>query len=109
MTIGKRKGVAAKGAGATPASAGLNNRTGGSLSKNDHNYLTRSYGLTSDPGAAPTMDATGGTTTTYTDPNGNWKSHKFTSSGSIVISDNAGAGVEYLVVGGGGGSGASGS
>ena len=108
MTIGKRKGVAAKGAGASPSSAGLNNRTGGSLSKNDHNYLTRAYGLSGDPGASPTFQATGGSTTTYTDPNGSWKSHKFTSSGSFVISEYQGTGVEYLVVGGGGGGGASG-
>ena len=39
MTIGKRKGVAARGAGAAPSSAGLNDLIGGSLSKNDHNYL----------------------------------------------------------------------
>ena len=66
MTIGKRKGVAAKGAGATPASAGLNNRTGGSLSKNDHNYLTRSYGLTADPGSVAPVEASGGQINDYT-------------------------------------------
>ena len=64
MTIGKRKGSAAKGAGGT----GINgvNKVGGSLSKGDHFYLQQAYGLTGDPGADPQLTATGGTTDTYT-------------------------------------------
>ena len=54
------------------------NKVGGSLSKNDHWYIQQAFGLGVDPGEAPPtpgIDATGGTTTTYTDPNGDWKSH----------------------------------
>ena len=51
------------------------------------------------------VDATGGTTATYTDPGGDWKVHKFTSSGSFVVTD-VGSGpesaeVQLLLVGGG--------
>ena len=35
-------------------------------------------------GGAAQLEATGGTTSTYTDPNGDWKSHKFITSGSFV-------------------------
>ena len=108
MTIGKRKGLAAKGAGGTGETSGVN-KVGGSLSKGDHNYLTRAFGLTGDPGADPQLNATGGTTDTYTDPNGSWKSHKFITSGSFQVTEYAGDGVEYLVVGGGGGTGAVGT
>ena len=65
-----------------------------------------------DPGISPTFTATGGTTTTYADPTGQiWKSHKFTASGSLIVTDvgGSGGGIEYLVVGGGGGGGASGT
>ena len=82
MTIGKRKGSAAKGAGGTGETSGVN-KVGGSLSKNDHWYIQQAFGLGVDPGEAPPtpgIDATGGTTTTYTDPNGDWKSHKFTAT-----------------------------
>ena len=56
------------------------------------------------------MSATGGVISDYTDPGpGNvYRAHIFTSSGSLVVSDTTsdfGAGVEYLIVGGGGGSG----
>ena len=48
MTIGKRKGSAAKGAGGV----GTNdvNKVGGSLSKNDHWYIQQAFGLLADPG-----------------------------------------------------------
>ena len=67
MALGKRRGVAAKGAGASPGSAGLNNRTGGSLSRSDHNYLTRAFGLTGDPGASSFQqtEASGGIINEY--------------------------------------------
>ena len=100
MTIGKRKGLAAKGSGGPGETSGVN-KVGGSLSKGDHFYLQQAYGIASDPGAEPQLEATGGTTATYNDPTGQgWKSHKFIASGSFVISEYAGDGVEYLVVGG---------
>ena len=51
MTIGKRKGSAAKGAGGT-GTEGIN-IVGGSLSKNDHWYLSQGFGLSQDPGGSP--------------------------------------------------------
>ena len=110
MTIGKRKGSVAKGAGGT----GTNNvnKIGGSLSKSDHYYIQQAFGLAFDPGSAPSFDASGGTTTDYTDPTGSWRSHKFIASGSFVVTEASGPGggnVEYLIVGGGGGGGASGT
>ena len=45
--------------------------------------------------------ATGGTITT----DGDYKVHKFTSSGTFEVTTVPSAGVEYLVVGGGGGGG----
>ena len=110
MTIGKRKGSAAKGVGGT----GVNNvnKVGGSLSKNDHWYLQQAFGVSVDPGAVPTFQATGGQSTAeYTDPVSKWKAHKFTATGSFVVTDNGGPGsgnIEYLVIGAGGGGGASG-
>ena len=59
---------------------------------------------------ADPFDASGGTTTEYTDPTGSWKSHKFIASGSFIVSNAGGPGggnVEYLIVGGGGGGGSS--
>ena len=54
------------------------------------------------------MAASGGTTTTYTDPTGQaWKSHTFTSSGSFVVTTAPGASAldaDFLVQGAGGGS-----
>ena len=43
MTIGKRKGYTAKGAGAQP-NADNTKKVGGSLSKNDHWYLQQAFG-----------------------------------------------------------------
>ena len=58
-------------------------------------------------GIGPTgMEATGGTTTTYTDPTGNWKSHTFTSTGTFVVTKAPGgtpADCEFWLQGGGGG------
>ena len=120
MTIGKRKGVAAKGAGAAPDQGGINNRTGGSLSRNDHNYLTRTFGLTFDPGAAAVPSgssgdplghsATGGKISDWVDPSPGkvYRSHIFTSSGFFnltQLSPSYPAACEYLVVAGGGGGG----
>tara|TARA_B100001996_G_scaffold290304_1_gene230507 strand:- start:550 stop:1728 length:1179 start_codon:yes stop_codon:yes gene_type:complete len=60
-------------------------------------------------GRLASVSATGGTTETYTDPSGNWKSHTFTSTGTFVVTDEGY--VDVLVVGGGGsgGSGVNGS
>ena len=58
---------------------------------------------------APTnspVEATGGSTATYTDPAGDWKVHKFIASGSLVVTDiGSGTGsaeIDIMVVGGGG-------
>ena len=47
MTIGKRKGIAAKGA-FNPAQPG--DKVGGSLSKGDHWYIQQAFGMGADPG-----------------------------------------------------------
>ena len=79
--------------------------------------LDDQYFLTTKEGWATTtgMDASGGSSTaTYSDPTGQqWKAHKFTATGSLVIAAAAspdvpdGNAIEYLCVGGGGGTGAS--
>ena len=58
-----------------------------------------SFGLTF--GGYSRITATGGTITTV----GNYKVHSFTSSGTFTITSGSGT-IEYLVVGGGGGAGA---
>ena len=89
MTIGKRKGAAAKGAGGAPGNI-ANSKFGGSLSKNDHWYIEQAFGMMVDPGEAPIpmpgIEATGGSIGEYTDPIGNvWKSHTFINSGDFVV------------------------
>ena len=84
---------------------------GGSFNRQSLAWLAQKGTLSGDPGAAPSFDASGGTTTDYTDPTGSWRSHKFIASGSFVVTEAAGPGsgnVEYLVIGAGGGSGSSG-
>ena len=61
MTIGKRKGVAVKGAGGAGSSPGSGNKVGGSLSKNDHFYLQQAYGMSGDPGQAVAPSGASGT------------------------------------------------
>ena len=61
-------------------------------------------------GASAPVEASGGTTGTYTDPNGDWKYHKWQNGDpapSMTFVVTAGGEVEWLVVGGGGGGGAS--
>jgi hypothetical protein len=75
---------------------------------NPNSEFADPYGNTGMLAIAPQLagiTASGGTTSPYTDPDGvSWTSHKFTSSGSFVVSAATGTGkVEYLVVGGGGG------
>ena len=113
MTIGKRKGATAKGAG---DSSGNSDRFGGSLSKNDHWYIQQAFGLGVDPGAVPVIpgpaghDASGGIVSDWVDPSPGkvYRTHVFTSAGTFVVSELSGAypaNVDYLVVGGGGGGG----
>ena len=64
----------------------------------------------SQTGAGPKegITATGGTIISYTDPDGDWKAHKFTSPGTFEITANPGdygSTVQYMVIGGGGGGG----
>ena len=70
MTIGKRKGFTAKGAGAAPGND-ANKKVGGSLSKNDHWYIQEGFGMTYDPGASGLAlhDVSGGVINEYTAPN----------------------------------------
>ena len=95
MTIGKRKGAAAQGAGGTGG-----NKFGGSLSKNDHWYIQQAFGLAENPGSD--FSATGGTqiidgANTY---------HVFVDHSSPETFVTTGTGqLEILVVGGGGGTG----
>ena len=111
MTIGKRKGATAKGAGKTTG-----DNFGGSLSKNDHWYLQQGFGMAFDPGVGgppgANIDATGGVINDFTTPPGAvYRAHKFTSSGSFDIkgisaSPTCPNNIEYLVVAVGGGGGA---
>ena len=87
MTIGKRKGATAKGAG---DSSGNSDRFGGSLSKNDHWYIQQAFGQNADPGsAAPSggMEATGGVIMDWTDPSPgkNYRTHVFGATGTFSV------------------------
>ena len=111
MTIGKRKGFTAKGAGAAPGND-ANKKVGGSLSKGDHLYLQEAFGMTFDPGLAPTgIQASGGIINDYTEPTGNiYRAHIFTGTGTFSVSSlsvdaNLPDALEYMCVGGGGGGG----
>ena len=53
-------------------------------------------------GGAGAIDASGGTTSTFSDPAGSWKAHVFTSTGSFVVNSGSGD-IEYLVIAGGAG------
>jgi len=62
------------------------------------------------PAPTPVVEASGGTTGTYSDPDGDWKYHKWQNGDpapSMTFVVTAGGEVEWLVVGGGGGGGAS--
>ena len=89
MTIGKRKGSVAKGAGGT----GNNNvnKIGGSLSKSDHYYIQQAFGLAFDPGSSENsgIDATGGTISEYVVPGPGdvYRCHVFTNSGTFVVNN----------------------
>ena len=92
MTIGKRKGAAAQGAGGTGG-----NKFGGSLSKNDHWYIQQAFGLVENPGSG--WSATGGNSTVESGGN---KYHVFTTPGTFAITGSIPS-VDIVVVGGGGG------
>lgn len=49
--------------------------------------------------------ATGGSITTYVDGNARYRSHSFTSSGSLVVSPTMPVSADYLIIAGGGGGG----
>ncbi len=110
MTIGKRKGATAKGAGKTTGE-----NFGGSLSRNDHFYLQQAFGMVFDPGTAfqESMEASGGTVNEYTSPDGSvYRSHTYTTSGTFTctsLGTNIPGGyadkVDVLLVAGGGGGG----
>ena len=59
--------------------------------------------VSSAPPPSSVVEATGGTTATYTDPTGSYKSHTFTGPGPFNVT--VAGDVDYLVVGGGGGGG----
>ena len=93
MTIGKRKGIAAKGA-FNPAQPG--DKVGGSLSKGDHWYIQQAFGMGADPGTpsavsppAPYADptghtASGGQISDYATPPGAvYRAHVFRASGTF--------------------------
>ena len=114
MTIGKRKGAAAKGTGASPGNV-ADSKFGGQLSKADHWYIQQAFGQIVDPGAAPPsgFDASGGVITDYTTPTGTvYRAHIFTNSGEFVVDSTPPPGdpqpnsVDYLIVAGGGSGGA---
>ena len=112
MPIGKRKGVSAKGVGATPAGSG-SNKIGGSLSKNDYNYIDRAFGITeyvqSMAGNPTGHVATGGVIKDFVDGDTVRRSHTFTGDGTFTISSLSPtfpATVDFMLVGGGGGGGA---
>ena len=119
MTIGKRKGYTAKGAGAQPGQE-ASKRVGGSLSKGDHFYIQEGFGMLFDPGVGPSPSgssgapdghsATGGKISDWVDPTPGkvYRAHIFTGSGFFNLTSLSGtypADCEYLVVAGGGGGG----
>ena len=65
------------------------------------NKLAKVYSGTRWDQMSNVFSATGGTETTYIDGGVNYKSHKFTASGTLSVTGSAGA-VDYLIVGGGG-------
>ena len=89
--------------GNTVPSTAFTQEIGGVYNLNGNYYIKREGGW--EP--ATLMEASGGTTATYTDPTGEWKSHTFTSSGSFVVTVAPGdpsLDADFLVQGGGGGS-----
>ena len=93
---------------------------GASSGPNNQNYISAefrdTYGRTGKDGGEPVppprgITASGGNTTTspYVDADGKtYKSHIFTASGSLVVSDGGSPDmndIQYLVVGGGSGTG----
>ena len=111
MTIGKRKGAAAKGSGAAPGND-ANSKFGGALSKNDHWYIQQAFGMTADPGTNPVaIEASGGIVNDYTEPTGTvYRAHVFTGSGTFSVSAlsldaSIPDALEYMCVAGGGGGG----
>ena len=112
MPIGKRKGVSAKGVGAAPGGSGTN-KIGGSLSKNDYNYIDRAFGIeeysTSMVGSPTGHVATGGVIKDFIDGDTIRRSHTFTGDGTFTISSLSPvfpATVDFMLVGGGGAGGA---
>ena len=81
---------------------------GGVLDAFIHDYFNRSGNVPSSPGEPPSaITATGGVISDYTAPDGIYRAHIFTSSGSFDVTElgNIDNNVEYIVVAGGGGSG----
>ena len=113
MTIGKRKGAAAKGTGASPGNV-ANSKFGGALSKNDHWYLQQAFGMTADPGTLqePHIVASGGIINDWTNPTGDvYRTHTFGSSGTFEVTQAAIVqpnDLVWIVIAGGGGGGGGG-
>ena len=76
----------------------------GIKSNNPAAYFFNMFGNTGHDAGNPAPDpfgASGGTTATYTDPTGSYKSHTFTGPGNFIVTGDPGT-VDYIVVGGGG-------
>ena len=88
------------------------NLGGGILDLFAQGYFAREGNINRTPGAPPSGHvATGGVISDYTAPDGVYRAHIFTSSGTFDITSigNINSIVEYLVVAGGGGGGAQGA
>lgn len=100
MSIGKRKGASAQGAGATPDSG--SNRIGGALSKGDINYIQEVFGIGINPGGGPQVArATGGDISFY----GGKVIHVLKSTEDFVVTSPTPIVGETLIVAGAGGAG----
>jgi len=93
-------GTAVPSSGVTPTNA-----QPGIFGISGQYYMKEAGGWTIE--ASQGMAATGGTTTTYTDPTGSYKSHTFTSTGSFVVTSappGPSYDCEFYLQAGGGGS-----
>ena len=101
--VSRRIGKSSETAGPTADGTG-----GGVLDAFIHDYFNRSGNVPASPGVIlEGIEASGGIISDYAESGNVYRAHIFTSSGSFVVSEHGGYGdtVDFLVIGGGGGTG----